>query len=146
MEPVDLGHGTTRMWTADGEGTPCTLWPVDGRVIPIATRKLLMLSLALQHGADEAAYRLGVGPGTVKNNLTALYRRLGVFGRDEAALALGWLRIPPALLDTPDARADHLGGRLVSGQEEGAGAPSSNCPTCIGLGCGECCNTGRGPA
>ena len=42
----------------------------------------------------EAAHVLGIAVPTLKNNLCALYARLGVTGAMEAAAALGWVSLP----------------------------------------------------
>lgn len=60
-------------------------------------RRLQCLAFSLMYGNDAAAKLLGVTPQTVKNNLSTLYRELGVRGRSQAAHRLGWLDIPDHL-------------------------------------------------
>jgi hypothetical protein len=116
---VDLGMGTTESYIGGPILATCSVWSVDGRRVAIPVTQLLALSLALQHGTTEAAFRIGIAETTLKDRLTRLYRKLGAFNKWEAATALGWVRIPPELLDaSPEANAD--GGRSVAGPRAGA--------------------------
>ena len=60
-------------------------------------RRLQCLAFSLLYGNDVAAKMLGVTPQTVKNNLSTIYRELGVRSRSQAAYRLGWLEIPEDL-------------------------------------------------
>lgn len=126
-EAVDLGYGTTLVF-GFGDYYPASIWYVDGKPVALSHRQLLALAQALQHGNAEAGYRMGIAEQTVTNLLTRLYSRLGVFNRYEAAIALGWLTIPAALLDASPEDLGTAGGRSVAGPEEGrsAVAPSRN--------------------
>ena len=126
---IDLGYGTeSTVYGYDRSGSRCpsSKWVTpEGRVVWITTRQLQCLALALAHGADEAAYRLGLRPSTVKNTLTKVYKRLGVMNKWEAASTLGWVRFPAGLLDTPPVGAPPgvrapVGG-LVAGRGESLG-------------------------
>jgi DNA-binding CsgD family transcriptional regulator len=58
-------------------------------------REVEVLAAYLSHGSTkDAADLLGLRQQTVKNHLVNLYERLDVGGAIEAALALGWLRVP----------------------------------------------------
>lgn len=58
-------------------------------------RQVEVLASYLAHGrVKDAAAELGISPQTVKNHLSNLYDRLEVGGAVEAALALGWIRLP----------------------------------------------------
>ncbi len=121
----DLGHGTGEMYIGGPAMGSCSYWVrADGRRVALSPRQLQALSLSLQHGADEAAFRMGITTKTIRNLLTRLYRKLGVFGRFEAAVTLGWVHIPPELLDAPlEARelveSPPIGGRALAGPNGG---------------------------
>ena len=58
-------------------------------------RQVEVLASYMAHGrVKDAATELGISEQTVKNHLLNLYRTLDVGGAIEAAMALGWLRIP----------------------------------------------------
>lgn len=62
-------------------------------------RELQVLASTLVVGRKGAAAELGISERTVTHALTSLYGRLGAENRTTAALALGWLAIPPGLTD-----------------------------------------------
>lgn len=123
-EPIDLGYGTTVTWNV--VPVPAAIWiDPDGTRAIIPQRWLQALALSLIHGQAEAAHRMHVQPSTLKNMLTRLYKRLGTYGRWEAAHTLGWLSIPADLLDDPPMGPDpsgSQGGRSVAGPHSGAAA------------------------
>lgn len=65
----------------------------------ISRRRLQCLAFSLRYGNREGARRLGISTQTMKNNLVALYRQVGVTSREQAADELGWLFIPDELWD-----------------------------------------------
>ena len=125
IEAIDLGHGTTEAYIGGPVLEPCSVWPVNGRRVAIPARQLLALSLALQHGNREGGIRLGIAETTLKDRLTRLYRKLGVFGKWEAGVALGWVRIPPELLDVSLEADTGTGGRSVAGPRAGGARQQS---------------------
>lgn len=57
------------------------------------TRRQIEVLRALEDGSQkEAGAQLGITVPTVKNHLTAVYRKLGVNSLVEAYRQLGWLR------------------------------------------------------
>jgi len=75
----------------------------------------------------DAASALGISEQTAKNHLAELYTRLDVAGAIEAALALGWIRIPDryaacgwiGMCTRPDGHRGHHGGWSGVGQGRG---------------------------
>lgn len=133
---IDLGYGTT--WTYLGHRQPedaVIVKRYDDELVPVAERQLRALALSLEHGNREAGYRMGVAEKTIKNMLSSLYKRLGVFGKWEAAVQLGWAKAPPELLDaSPEATGTvdpvrASGGRSVAGLGRG---PSLSPPASTG--------------
>jgi DNA-binding CsgD family transcriptional regulator len=57
-------------------------------------RELEVLAACLRLGQKCAAVELGISTNTVRAHVTNLTRKLGVQGRDQAAIALGWLELP----------------------------------------------------
>jgi DNA-binding CsgD family transcriptional regulator len=58
-------------------------------------RELEVLAACLRLGSQKmAAHELGISPLTVAAHIANLTRKLGVQGRDQAAVALGWLILP----------------------------------------------------
>lgn len=58
-------------------------------------RQLAALRAYLAAGSvKDAARNLGIAPQTMKNHLASVYADLGVGSALEAALTLGWLRLP----------------------------------------------------
>jgi DNA-binding CsgD family transcriptional regulator len=63
--------------------------------LPPTPRQLEALQASLMYGSQKAAaHQMGISPQQLKNHLTRLYKRLDVVSMPEAAIALGWLRIP----------------------------------------------------
>lgn len=91
---------------------------------PPTRRNLEVLAASILVGSKDAAYRLGVTPRSVQHSITDLLIRLDVGNRWEAALALGWLRIPEEYMRA----ADPGGPAVSSGSGEGAGALSLTKP------------------
>lgn len=58
-------------------------------------RELEVLAAMLRRGsAKEAAHELGIATETVRNHASRLYLKLGVDSQSQAAIALGWLKVP----------------------------------------------------
>lgn len=87
-------------------------------------RELETLALVLTVGRKDAAHRLGISERTVVHHLTSLYGRLDVDSAPKAALALGWMVVPPehmtagagvhsALRSAPAVDADILAEAVV---------------------------------
>lgn len=70
---------------------------------PLSAREMEIMRLAITETNREVAYRLGISEQTVKNHLSAAYRKLDVISVGQAAAALGWLVLPDA---TPAERHD----------------------------------------
>lgn len=140
---IDLGYGTAKTYIGGPVLEEGAVYrAMDGREVVLRERHLRALAASLVHGNAEAGHRLGVSEKTVKNLLSRLYRQLGVFSKWEAATHLGWTCIPTELLDTPSS--EPLGGRPMGAVERLPGSsPPHTCPTCMGIGCGECGGTGR---
>ena len=51
-------------------------------------------ALATGRAIKEVAYEFGVAEGTVKNTLVVTYTRLGVRGKVEAFVQMGWIVVP----------------------------------------------------
>lgn len=66
---------------------------------PPTRRELQALALQLRFGGKEAAHRLGIHHGTMKNLASRLYSRLEVDGAFAAAEALGWLTLPAEIAE-----------------------------------------------
>jgi hypothetical protein len=63
------------------------------------TGQLEALAYTLHFGDQGAADRLGVTPSAVRMRCSRLYDCLGAISKWDAALLLGWVRIPADLLD-----------------------------------------------
>lgn len=62
---------------------------------PPTEHQLTILAAYFEAGsAKAAATSLGLSPQTVKNALGDIYRKLDVCGSIEAAVKLGWIKIP----------------------------------------------------
>lgn len=70
------------------------VWPVSplDRLAP--RQHQILLLMARGRSVSEIAGDLGVKEPTVKEHITAMYRRLGVHSREEAYAAVGWLVVP----------------------------------------------------
>lgn len=79
-----------------------------------------MLAAVLAHGYKGAAAHFGLHVGTVKHHMSNLNNRLGVFGRVEAAIALGWLSIPE---DLDIGAGGPSGAAVLAGGSGGSLAP-----------------------
>lgn len=67
----------------------------DERVLPPTPRQLDVIGAYVRTGSEKAAAAaLGISIQTVKNDLSSLYRRLGVTKAMEALTALGWVEVP----------------------------------------------------
>lgn len=114
LPSIDLGHGTEATiynWDTEASKCPVSKWVnQDGKTVWLTTRQLQCLYLALEVGADEAGYLLGLSPQTVKNHLSKLFKKLAVMTKWEAASALGWVKYPQALLDAPLGAPDETAG------------------------------------
>jgi DNA-binding CsgD family transcriptional regulator len=67
--------------------------PPVGR--PLTVREAQLLACYGRTGHHQGvADELGISLSTVKNHLSAIYRKLGASGAIEAFTALGWLRLP----------------------------------------------------
>lgn len=65
----------------------------------LTQRDLEVLAAVLMGTRREAATRLGISESTVRGHMSNICVRLQVRDRVGAAHALGWLRIPPGLLE-----------------------------------------------
>ena len=75
-----------------------TLGPTPGQLVAFRAY--------VETGSQKAAaHQCGIRVQTVKNHMLNLYRRLGVGGAMEAAMALGWITLPG------DAQAGRRKGR-----------------------------------
>ena len=72
------------------------LWAYSPRIEP-SPRELEALARSLRGTRSAVAHGMGISPHTVKEHLQNLYIKLDVGTADEAAIALGWLVIPPGL-------------------------------------------------
>jgi DNA-binding CsgD family transcriptional regulator len=96
----DLGFGTADVvvnWL--GDTITLARWVNDDRHSWISDRQLQCLELLLRHDRKTAAARLGIAQSTVRNHLNRLYASLGVSSASQAAIVLGWLRLPDAGVD-----------------------------------------------
>lgn len=97
---VDLGYGIKEVpyWGRDHDPYEVAEYrSVDGARIFLTMRQLQCFAFAIQLGVQEAAHRLGISGQTVKNHLSQVYKKLGVMGRFEALVALGWVALPAEL-------------------------------------------------
>ena len=70
----------------------------------VTKRRLEVFAAALAMGNRDAAEALGLTEQTVKNHVGDLFRALGVNSRCEAAIVLGWLKIPEPVRDKTHRR------------------------------------------
>lgn len=105
-------------WTGDRRrhaGTWMRVGVVDGIRVEVSERWLRALAMTMALGPAEAARRLGVNQQTVAKYRSALYAELEVANEGEtpwtsmhrAAIALGWIDVPPELLE-PWRRRRHV--------------------------------------
>jgi len=121
LAPLDLGHGVE-----PPTGTWRTRLEIDGRTVAISPRRLQVFAHYLRYGGGDAAARLGITTQAIKNHAWDLYVALDAHSLTEAAIKLGWLRIPDQLLTPPHApttgaatEAETGDGRAVAGPATG---------------------------
>lgn len=102
---VELGYGTSRhrCWM-DGDGwssTAVSRWirSTDGKEIWLTARQLQCLAMSLVHGRKMAAAKIGISIHSLKGHMYRLGEQLGTQSAADAALELGWLKVPPELLE-----------------------------------------------
>lgn len=76
----------------------------------LTDRQREVLALACCHPSREVARLLGISEQTVKNHMQIVYRKLGVTSRTQAAMAMGWLIIPPNVKHVPKRHRRHADG------------------------------------
>lgn len=85
----------------------------------LTDRQVEVLAAYMRTGrVKEAAAALGLAQQTVKTHLQHVYDTLGVGGATEAAMALGWLRVPDqyracgwvGMCTRPEEHRGHHGG------------------------------------